>query len=153
MGSIALTWAPPGTFHHVGFVVASIGETVQSLMQSLDAEWDGQVIHDPNQAVRVTFLRGKNRADPLFELVEPDGENSPVFSFAQKGGGLHHVCYLADSLETKLARCRALGMLIIRPPLPAAAFGGRRIAWVYTRNKLLVEYLEYGHNGLRTQET
>ena len=85
--------------------------------------------------------------------MEPAGEESPVFALAQKGGGLDHVCYLVDSYDTKLARCRAEGMLIVRPPLPAAAFAGRRIAWVYTRNKLLIEYLEYGHNGLRTQET
>jgi len=142
MGSTALTWAPPGTFHHVGFVVASIQEIVQSFVQSLDAEWDGRIIHDPNQAVRVTFLRGKNPADPLFELVESAGEKSPVLSFAQKGGGLHHVCYVVDSLDVRLTQCRSQGMIVVRPPLPAAAFGGRRIAWVYTRDKLLVEYLE-----------
>ena len=143
MCSIALTWAPQGTFHHVGFVVSSIDESVQSFMQSLNAEWDSEVVHDPNQAARVTFLRSKDPADPLFELVEPDGEKSPVLSFAQKGGGLHHLCYVVQSLDTKLSQCRSEGMILVRPPLPAAAFGGRRIAWVYTRSKLLIEYLEY----------
>lgn len=153
MGSIALTWTPQGTFHHVGFVVGSIQETVHSLAQSLDAEWDGHIIHDPNQAVRVTFLRSKNRADPLFELVEPVGEKSPVLSFAEKGGGLHHVCYVVESLDTMLTQCRSQGMILVRPPLPAAAFGGRRIAWVYTRSRLLIEYLECGRNAFRPQAT
>jgi methylmalonyl-CoA/ethylmalonyl-CoA epimerase len=142
MSSIALTWAPEGTFHHVGFVVASIQETVQSFIESLDAEWDGQIIHDSNQEVRVTFLRSKNPADPLFELVEPASEKSPVLSFVRKGGGLHHVCQVVDSLDATLLQCRSRGMIVVRPPLPAVAFGGRRIAWVYTRNKLLLEYLE-----------
>jgi hypothetical protein len=31
---------------------------------------------------------------------------------------------------------------VVKNPLPAVAFGGRRIAWVYTPEKLLVEYLE-----------
>lgn len=145
MASIAVSWVPKGTFHHIGFVVASIQGTVHDFAESLHAVWDGHIVHDANQLVRVTFLASRNPADPLFELVEPAGEKSPVLSFAQKGGGLHHICYAVHSLETTLAESRKSGMMIVRPPLPAAAFGGRRIAWVYSRNKLLIEYLEDGH--------
>jgi methylmalonyl-CoA/ethylmalonyl-CoA epimerase len=145
MGPISLSWVPQGTFHHVGFVVASIQDSVQSFAASLDATWDGEIIHDPNQLVRVTFLHGKHAADPLVELVEPAGEKSPVLSFLQRGGGLHHICHQVDNLEEQLRRSRAAGGLITRPPLPAVAFGGRRIAWVYTKNKLLIEYLESQH--------
>ena len=34
------------------------------------------------------------------------------------------------------------GATVIRRPRPALAFGNRRIAWVITAEKLLVEYLE-----------
>jgi methylmalonyl-CoA/ethylmalonyl-CoA epimerase len=139
MGAIAV---PPGTFHHIGFVVASIHTSVQGFLDSLQAEWDGIIFHDPNQSVRVTFLHGKVAASPVIELVEPAGENSPVIPFLKRGGGLHHLCYETDSLENQLALSRAQGELVVKPPLPAVAFGGRRIAWVYTRNKLLLEYLE-----------
>lgn len=142
MGPISLSWVPQGTFHHVGFVVASIQDSAPSFAASLQATWDGEIIHDPNQVVRVTFLRGKHSADPLVELVEPAGEKSPVLSFLQRGGGLHHLCYQVDNLEEQLRRSRAAGGLITRAPLPAVAFGGRRIAWVYTKNRLLIEYLE-----------
>jgi methylmalonyl-CoA/ethylmalonyl-CoA epimerase len=138
-GAIAL---PQGSFHHIGFVVASIQNSVQGFLDSLQAEWDGTIFHDPNQAVRVTFLRGRHTANPLLELVEPAGENSPVIPFLKRGGGLHHLCYEIDHLEDQLALSRAQGGLVVRPPLPAVAFGGRRIAWVYTKNKLLLEYLE-----------
>jgi methylmalonyl-CoA/ethylmalonyl-CoA epimerase len=142
MGSIALTWSPRGSLHHIGYVVDSIEQKVQSFSDALQSEWDGHVVHDPNQHVRVTFLQSKNPVDPLFELVEPAGEKSPVLSFLRKGGGLHHICYVVDSLESALAQCRSRGMLVVRTPVPAAAFGGRRIAWVYTRDRLLIEYLE-----------
>jgi methylmalonyl-CoA/ethylmalonyl-CoA epimerase len=142
MGSIARSWVPTGNFHHFGFVVASIQETAASFAKSMALDWDGHTIHDPNQGVQVTFLHGKNPADPLVELVEPAGKGSPVLSFLKRGGGLHHVCYVVDSLDQQLEDCRARGCLVVRPPLPAAAFGGRRIAWAYTKNKLLVEYLE-----------
>ena len=142
MDSIALSWVPQGSFHHFGFVVASIQDTAAIFAESMAMDWDGQIIHDPNQVVRVSFLCSKNPADPLIELVEPAGDSSPVLSFLKKGGGLHHVCYVVDSLERQLEQSRAKRSLVVRPPLPATAFGGRRIAWVYTKNKLLVEYLE-----------
>jgi methylmalonyl-CoA/ethylmalonyl-CoA epimerase len=142
-----LNWTPAGSFHHVGFVVASIAQSARSLADALDADWDEQIIHDPNQAVRVTFLRSRRAGDPLFELVEPAGENTPVLAFLEQGGGLHHICYEVESLEAALTRIRACGALIARQPKPAVAFGGRRIAWVYTKQKLLIEYLERSLDG------
>lgn len=108
----------------------------------LGADWDEQVFHDPNQGVRVTFLKSQQPGDPLWELVEPAQDESPVQRFAAKGGGLHHVCYVVDNLERALADARALGALVTRQPMPAVAFGGRRIAWIYTKHRLLIEYLE-----------
>jgi methylmalonyl-CoA/ethylmalonyl-CoA epimerase len=131
-----------GTFHHIGFVVASIQASVQGFMDSLHTEWDAKIFHDPNQGVRVTFLRGKDRANPVFELVEPAGEKSPVVPFLKRGGGLHHLCYEIDNLEDQLAQSLTQGGIVVRPPLPAVAFEERRIAWVYTKNKLLLEFLE-----------
>lgn len=72
MGSIARSWAPQGTFHHFGFVMPSIAETAPSFAESMALAWDGEIILDPNQQVRVTFLRGNNPADSLVELVEPE---------------------------------------------------------------------------------
>jgi methylmalonyl-CoA/ethylmalonyl-CoA epimerase len=141
-GSIALSWVPRGELHHVGFVVASIANVAPDFAQSIDGSWDGAIIHDPNQQVRVSFLQGKSPTDSLVELVEPHGEQSPVMPFLKKGGGLHHLCYETEDLEKQLETARASGSLITRMPLPAVAFGGRRIAWVYTKNKLLIEYLE-----------
>ena len=108
----------------------------------MNAEWDGIIFHDPNQLVRVTFLRGKQPNAPLFELVEPAGDKSPVIPFLKRGGGLHHLCYEVENLESQLALSRSQGGLLVRAPLPAVAFEGRRIAWVYTKHKLLLEFLE-----------
>jgi methylmalonyl-CoA/ethylmalonyl-CoA epimerase len=142
MNLIANSWVPMGNFHHFGFVVPSIEKAARSFAESMATEWDGCTIHDPNQGVLVSFLAGKNPADPLVELVEPAGDASPVWSFLKRGGGLHHVCYAVDSLDEQLEECHTKRSLIVRPPMPATAFAGRRIAWVYTNNKLLIEYLE-----------
>lgn len=136
--------ASSSTLHHIGFVVASIGDVGHSFGLSLGALWDGKIIHDPLQQAHVAFLRQANAANPMIELVEPAGENSPLHRFLQQRGGLHHICYEVDSLEAQLQLSRASGALIVKQPLPAVAFHGRRIAWVYTSQRLLVEFLERG---------
>ena len=128
--------------HHVGFVVAAIESAMPGFVRSLAAEWDGRIIHDPLQKVRVAFLSTRS-TDPLIELVEPAGDDAPVLRFLQdKGGGLHHVCYEVADLEAELTAFRARGAVIAKRPKPAVAFNGRRIAWVVTAEKLLVELLE-----------
>lgn len=135
---------PPGQLklHHIGFVLASIEDSAESLARSLGATWDGNIVFDPLQKVRVTFLEGAHLSDSQVELVEPAGLDSPVSRFLERGGGLHHLCYEVDDLEAHLAFCKSIGTIVIRPPVPAVAFGGRRIAWALTRKRLLVEFLE-----------
>jgi methylmalonyl-CoA/ethylmalonyl-CoA epimerase len=128
--------------HHVGFVVRSIQDCGSSFAQALGGTWDGKIFFDPLQKVHVTFFAGRTNTDPLIELVEPGAEDSPVTRFLQRGGGLHHLCYEVNDLEGHLEFCKSVGNTIIRPPVPAVAFGGRRIAWAVTRKKLLLEFLE-----------
>ena len=135
---------PPGDvkFHHIGFVLRSIQDNGDSLARSLCAIWDKTIVFDPLQKVRVTFLRGLHFADPMIELVEPAGSDSPVLSFLERGGGLHHLCYEVADLDSHLVFCQSVGTIILRRPVPAVAFGGRRIAWALTKRRLLVEFLE-----------
>ena len=142
--------SPPGEvrLHHFGFVLNSIQDSAESFSRSLGATWDGNIAFDPIQKVRVTFLKGAHTHDSLIELVEPAGPESPVTRFLKGGGGgLHHLCYEVEDLERHLAFCKSVGTLVIRQPVPAVAFGGRRIAWALTKQKLLVEFLERERAG------
>jgi methylmalonyl-CoA/ethylmalonyl-CoA epimerase len=130
------------TLHHIGFVVANIPSAIDGFIRSLGASWDQRIFEDPHQKVKVAFLV-TGAAEPQIEIVEPVGENSPVRRFlAQKGGGLHHFCYQTDDLEAELQLMRSRRAILVRRPTPAVAFGGRRIAWMLTQEKLLVEFLE-----------
>jgi len=128
--------------HHVGFAVASIKETGPQFAESIGVRWHGEIIHDPLQQARVSFLSSGAAPAPALELIEPADSASPLHNFLAGGGGLHHVCYEVDSLEEELKRSRSAGGLVVKEPLPAVAFGGRLIAWVYSRERLLLEYLE-----------
>jgi methylmalonyl-CoA/ethylmalonyl-CoA epimerase len=128
--------------HHIGFVLASIQESAESFARSLGATWNGDIVFDPIQRVRLAFIQGRNEADPLVELVEPGDPKSPVTRFLERGGGMHHLRYEVGDLESHLTFCKPLGVITIRNPVPAVAFGGRRIAWAVTKTGALLEFLE-----------
>jgi methylmalonyl-CoA/ethylmalonyl-CoA epimerase len=54
------------------------------------------------------------------------------------------LCYEVLDLERALAAFKSRGAVIAKRPLPAVAFEGRRIAWIVTAEKLLIELLERG---------
>jgi methylmalonyl-CoA/ethylmalonyl-CoA epimerase len=128
--------------HHVGYVVSSIAQIADRFAASIGAAWDQRIILDSLQGAHVTFLGKLGGPFPVIELVEPEDEHSPVANFLRRGGGLHHLCYEIDSLEGQLKATRALGGTVVRAPLAAVAFDGRRIAWVSTKDRLLLEFLE-----------
>ena len=138
------------TLHHLGLVVASISAVAEEFQTLLSARQDGPIFHDPIQRVRVAFFRPHASQNPVFELVEPAAEDSPVSNFLKKGGGLHHVCYEIGDLEEGLLQAEAVGMAIVAAPAPAVAFGGRRIAWVLSKNRLLMELLERRTEGVES---
>jgi methylmalonyl-CoA/ethylmalonyl-CoA epimerase len=138
--------------HHIGYVVPSIAAAGARFAKSLGAVWDERIIHDPLQKVFVSFLTQGIELALKIELVEPGGEDSPVLEFLKRGGGLHHLCFEVDDLDLQIQQMRAGRSMLARAPLPAVAFDGRRIGWMLTPDRLLVEYLER-ENGAKPKET
>jgi len=136
-------------FHHVGLVVQGIQQSQAELSNLAGGGSVSAVVFDPIQQVNVAFVSDGSPSSGLLELIEPVGEHSPVQALASRGGGLHHICYEVDDLEEQLEVAKRAHAVVVRPPQPAAAFQGRRIAWVMTKYRLLVEYLEREHPGRR----
>ena len=151
-GSAGLEGTDDRRLHHIGYVVASIQAAAPSFAAAVGGTWNGVIIEDPNQKVRVSFIRHADPSQPQFELIDPGlFEAAPVLRFLKEsGGGLHHVCYEVPNLEAALEFSRRARGTVVRKPVPAPAFGGRRIAWVFTREKLLIEYLEAEAQALST---
>lgn len=101
----------------------------------------GAPVLDPLQTVRVGFVAPRSGNGASVEFIEPTDENSRVALFLKRGGGFHHVCYQVRDLQGELERARAGGALIVQEPVPAVAFDGRTIAWLYTPDRQLVELL------------
>jgi len=143
---------PLPKMHHTGFVVASIADVIEAFCRSVRGSGWSQIWHDPIQRVRVAFIYPASPGDSEIELVEPAGDKAPVRQFLERGGGLHHVCYEVDDIAAELAAATARGLTIIRRPQPAVALDGRLIAWVMTKEKLLIEYLERGRSSVPERE-
>ena len=128
--------------HHFGYVVRDIAAGMAGFTRSLAAQWDGRIYEDPLQKVKVVFLTTRP-GDAQIELVQPNTDDSPVTRFLrEKGGGFHHVCYEVAGLEEAMAGMKSRGALVASRPKPAVAFEGRRIAWLLTAEKMLIELLE-----------
>lgn len=127
---------------HFGIVVRSISEHIERYLSPLlGGAKRGPIIHDPLQRVNVCFLGTPDSG--RIELIEPNGDDSPVAAFAKKRpGGFHHICFEVDDLDDSLFQCRKAQMVIVSAPNPAVAFDGRRIAFVMSRDSLLWELLE-----------
>ncbi len=132
-----------GRFHHVGVAVRSIDSAAETMGRQFGAGSRSEVVHDPEQGVRVCFL---SLGEVRIELIEPAAEPSPIDGVLKRGMGLYHVCYEVDDLDGVLARLRGDGAALVAPPRPAAAFGGRRIAFVMSGG-VMVELLESGVGG------
>lgn len=97
---------------------------------------------DPIQKVSVCFLGTDNPADAVIELVAPLTDDSPIRGVLKRGGGAYHMCFETPRLDERLEELIAKGCLLVSQPVPAVAFCGRRIAWIYTPTRQLIELLE-----------
>jgi len=99
----------------------------------------GDLVEDPVQKANIAFLSMGGGA--LLELVNPTTDDSPLTRFAGTGGGLHHLCYEVDDIELALNNAREHGAVIVCPPVPAIAINNRLVAFIYTRERQLIEFL------------
>ncbi|MDR3671927.1 MAG: VOC family protein [Holophaga sp.] len=134
--------------HHIGLLVRSIERATEAQVARYGYRIESPIIHDPVQTARVRFLRLPQGAHWL-ELVSPeDGRSRLAGALEKRGEGLHHLCYQVPRLADACAELRDGGQLLLAEPVPAAAFGGRPIAWFMDRSGLLTELVEAGPGPL-----
>lgn len=128
---------------HVGMAVPALAPTSELLEKLLGYRVVSGPFDDPIQRVRVSFLTAGKADFAEVELIAPLGEDSPVRGLLGKGGASgYHLCFETTDLDGALAHARAHGCMLVSGPVPAVAFAGRRIAWLYTPTRQLFELVE-----------
>jgi methylmalonyl-CoA/ethylmalonyl-CoA epimerase len=128
---------------HVGVAVPSLGPATETLSTLFGYRVVSGPFDDPIQKVSVNFLTTSDKDAAEIELIAPLSEDSPVTSMlAKSGGGAYHLCFETSDIDQALVHAKNNGCMIVSPAVPAVAFGGRRIAWIYTRSRQLFELVE-----------
>jgi methylmalonyl-CoA/ethylmalonyl-CoA epimerase len=128
---------------HVGIAVPSLGPATEALADLFGYRVVSGPFDDPIQKVSVNFLTQSDQDVAEIELISPLSEDSPIASMLRKsGGGAYHLCFETTDIEQALVHAKNNGCVIVSPAVPAVAFNGRRIAWIYTRSRQLFELVE-----------
>lgn len=128
-------------FHHVGIAVRDLAATLTEYTELFGYELRSGPFDDPIQRVSVCFM-SRGNGDPTLELVGALGPDSPIGHYLRRGGGPYHVCYEVPDLDAAIAGLLDKGALLISEPVPATAFGMRKIAWLMTATEQLIELLQ-----------
>lgn len=84
----------------------------------------------PSQKSQVAFMPC---GDSEVELVNPTATDTGLAKFiAEKGGGLHHLCFQVDDIEAMLADLKAKGVRLINET--PEVLPGRKMAFVHPKS-------------------
>ncbi len=128
--------------HHLAIVVADIERSADFYKKLMNITPVSEIIHDPEQKVRVQFFAGEILGPLQLELLTPDSDDSPLALALKKGGGPNHLCFEVADLDQALDLARQQGSRIICEPVQAPAIANRRIAFVFTPDQQIIEFLE-----------
>lgn len=129
-------------FSHLGVAVPNIEQALAGYQEIFGYKILSGPFDDPLQKVSVCFLGTGEPQDVTIELVAPTGDDSPVNRVLAKDISAYHMCYKVDDIEEALVYVRSKGCVVVSKPVPAIAFAGRRIAWLYTPTRQLIELVE-----------
>lgn len=125
---------------HVCIAVRSIDLAVEKLCPLLGYTPKTGKVTNTRQKVNVVFLGQPGSLD--IKLIEPFGDDSPLWQSLRKGEGLHHLCFRTDDTSLAIQDLEARGMRVLAPPAPGEAFDDALIAFGYVGFGLNIELID-----------
>ncbi|MEE9358822.1 methylmalonyl-CoA epimerase [Candidatus Vondammii sp. HM_W22] len=100
-----------GKLNHVAIAVSDLDAGVAVYRDILGAKVSAP-LELPEHGVVTVFVELPNTK---IELPQPLGEDSPIARFLEKnpGGGVHHVCYEVEDIETAAKQMKASGARVL----------------------------------------
>lgn len=125
---------------HVCIAVRSIDRAAEKLCPLLGYRRKTEKVTNTRQKVIVQFLARPGSLD--IKLIEPFGEDSPLWRSLRKGEGLHHVCFRTDDTSRAVKSLEKRGMRVLASPEPGEAFDDALIAFGYAGFGLNMELID-----------
>jgi methylmalonyl-CoA/ethylmalonyl-CoA epimerase len=122
--------------NHIAIVVPEIEGALSFWRDALGLDVD-HLEDVPSQRSQVAFLPISGTE---VELVRPTTTDSGVAKFlAERGAGMHHLCFEVDDIDGMLAGLKAKGIRLINET--AMLLEGRKVAFIHPKsaNGVLVE--------------
>ena len=122
--------------NHVAIVVPDIDGALNFWRDGLGLDLH-HVEDVPSQKSQVAFLP---LGESEVELVRPTTDDSGVAKFlAERGAGMHHLCFEVDDIDGMLADLKGKGIRLINET--AMQLEGRKVAFIHPKssNGVLVE--------------
>ena len=125
---------------HIGIAVKSLEEGI-TLYESILGTKCEKIEEVESQKVKTAFFK---IGEMHIELLCPTSEDSPIHKFLEKnGGGIHHIAYASDEIESDLKRVSDIGIdLIHKSPIIGA--NNKQIAFLHPKStgKVLTEFCQ-----------
>lgn len=131
-----------GRLNHVAIAVADLGAATARYRDVLGG--DVSAPKDlAEHGVTVVFVTLPNTK---IELMAPLGNESPIAKFVAKGGGIHHLCYEVENIETAIATVGEAGYRILGDGSPRIGAHGTRVVFLHPSETdgALIELEEIG---------
>jgi methylmalonyl-CoA/ethylmalonyl-CoA epimerase len=115
--------------NHVAIAVPDLDASLTFWRDALGLTLD-HVEDVPSQKSMVAFIPC---GDSEVELVKPTAEDTGVAKFiAERGGGMHHLCFQVDDIEEMLANLKEKGIRLINET--PQVLPGRKMAFVHPKS-------------------
>jgi methylmalonyl-CoA/ethylmalonyl-CoA epimerase len=125
--------------NHIAVAVPDIEEALKFWRDAMGI--DVHHVEDvPSQKSKVAFLPV---GDTEVELVQPTSDDSGVAKFvAEKGGGMHHLCFEVDDVAAAMAELKEKGVRLLSEE--PNVLPGRKMAFIHPKSTggVLVELYE-----------
>ena len=132
----------PSHIEHIGIAVKSLDETIP-YYEKLLGQKCYSIEEVADQKVKTAFFKV---GDTKIELLEPTSEDSPIAKYLEKNphGGVHHVAYAVEGLQSVLDEVAAKGVQLIDKH-PRKGAEGLNIAFLHPKSTfgVLTELCEH----------
>ena len=129
-----------GKINHLGIAVKSLAEAEKQWGPALGLKKIGEETVAEQKVKVAMFKVGESKV----ELLEPTAPDGAIGKFlANRGEGIHHVCFQVDDIKQAIADLKAKGAPLIDQE-PRLGAGGHKVAFIHPKgfNGVLVELLE-----------